>query len=114
MKKDSYKDIEDINKMVNKIKTIRESVSFCEDYDEPYYDEEGAEGMEEVGEMEPLESEEEDIKATEVDTIREIALKGMLKLCKNPQDPNYQTLKKIFTFCEKAITESQEEEAVKQ
>ena len=46
----------------------------------------------------------------EVDQIREIALRGMIKLCKNPEDDRYQALKKIFQFCDKAAENKDREE----
>ena len=45
----------------------------------------------------------------EVDQIREIALKGMIKLCKTPEDDRYQALKKIFQFCDKAAENKDKE-----
>jgi hypothetical protein len=45
----------------------------------------------------------------EVDQIREIALRGMIKLCKNPEDDRYQALKKIFQFCDKAAENKDKE-----
>lgn len=47
---------------------------------------------------------------SEVDRIREIALRGMVKLCHNTEDPAYDALKKIFQFCDKA-NEKKEESA---
>lgn len=52
------------------------------------------EGLEEMG--------------SEVDRIREIALRGMVKLCHNTEDPAYDALKKIFQFCDKANEKKEE------
>ena len=45
---------------------------------------------------------------SEVDRIREIALRGMVKLCHNTEDPAYDALKKIFQFCDKANEKKEE------
>ena len=47
---------------------------------------------------------------SEVDTIREITLKGMTKLCKTPDAPEFQTLLKIFQMCNKVGKENLPEE----
>ena len=47
---------------------------------------------------------------SEVDRIREIALRGMVKLCHNTEDPAYDALKKIFQFCDKANEKKEEPE----
>ena len=85
---------------------------------EPTVGAEGAEGGDEVAtggvnldKLKPEEPTEEDglRELGEVDTIREIALKGMIKLCKNPEDERYQALKKIFQFCDKAAETKEKE-----
>ena len=45
---------------------------------------------------------------SEVDRSREIALRGMVKLCHNTEDPAYDALKKIFQFCDKANEKKEE------
>jgi hypothetical protein len=59
--------------------------------------------------MEKIDPEKEGMqeldKMGEIDRIREITLSGMHKLCKNPQDPKYQALKKIFQMCDKGVEE---------
>lgn len=45
---------------------------------------------------------------SEVDRIREIALRGMVKLCHNTENPAYDALKKIFQFCDKANEKKEE------
>lgn len=130
MKKEQYMNaLNEIQGMIGKVKTINEAIQFNEDdFDNQFGGEEttepeqepvaasaeqavGAEGGDEVAtggvnldKMKPEEPTEEDglRELGEVDTIREIALKGMIKLCKNPEDERYQALKKIFQFCDKA------------
>ena len=46
-----------------------------------------------------------------VNQIREIALKGMVALCKTPEDPQYEVLKQIFNYCDKANKKKSEEQA---
>lgn len=137
MKKEQYMNaLNEIQGMIGKVKTINEAIQFNEDnFDSEFGGEEtpepetepvtagaeqpvGAEGGDEVvtggvnlDKMKPEEPTEEDglRELGEVDTIREIALKGMIKLCKNPEDERYQALKKIFQFCDKAA-ESKDKE----
>lgn len=137
MKKEQYMNtLNEIQGMIGKVKTIKEAIQFNEDNfdsefgadDEMDPNEEpvaagaeepvGAEGGDEVAtggvnlsKMKAEEPTEEDglRELGEVDTIREIALKGMIKLCKNPEDERYQALKKIFQFCDKAA-ESKDKE----
>ena len=112
------KTLKDIQEMASNIRTLNEAINFGENYDEDY---EGmtpdqqemptspdgkdfAEGGAKLGNMEPEEPDPEEglRELGEVDQIREIALRGMIKLCKNPEDDRYQALKKIFQFCDKA------------
>ena len=55
-------------------------------------------GMEELDEM------------GAIDKIREITLSGMHKLCKEPQNPQYQALKKIFQMCDKGVDEEMKQQ----
>jgi len=125
MKKEQYlKDLHAIQDMAGKIRTINEAIQFGEDFNEEPYQGEGmeaepitpqhdecADGQCDLAKMKGEEPTEEDglRELGEVDTIREIALKGMIKLCKNPEDERYQALKKIFQFCDKAA-ESKDKE----
>lgn len=138
MKKEQYMNaLNEIQGMIGKVKTIKEAIQFNEDnFDSEFGGEEepatepepavagaeqqpmGAEEHDEVAtggvnldKLKPEEPTEEDglRELGEVDTIREIALKGMIKLCKNPEDERYQALKKIFQFCDKAA-ESKDKE----
>jgi len=117
--KEAYaKELKSIQDMASSIRTLNESIRFGEEYDEDY---EGmapeeqemptspdgkdfAEGGAKLGNMEAEEPDPEEglRELGEVDQIREIALRGMIKLCKNPEDDRYQALKKIFQFCDKA------------
>ena len=117
--KEQYqKELKSIQDMASSIRTLSESIRFGEEYDEDY---EGmapeeqevptspdgkdfAEGGTKLGNMETEEPDPEQglRELGEVDQIREIALRGMIKLCKNPEDDRYQALKRIFTFCDKA------------
>jgi hypothetical protein len=42
-------------------------------------------------------------KMGELDQIREITLKGMLKFSNQPEHPQFQALQKIFQLCNKAV-----------
>lgn len=129
-----YNDLEEIQGIVGKIRgiTINEAINFQEDFEDevPAADpsaqgempdaqpdggiEGNVEGGKNLASMQP--DEEPDPEnglremGDEVDAIREIALKGMIKLCKNPEDDRYQALKKIFTFCDKAAETKKEEQ----
>ena len=127
-----YSDLEEIQGIVGKIRNINEAVNFQEDFEDEVQPEvpaeepavaepapveppiEGdAEGGMDLAKIQPEEPSEEDglrELGDEVDAIREIALKGMIKLCKNPEDERYQALKKIFTFCDKAAEVKKEEQ----
>ena len=92
--------LNEIKGMVDKIKNLNETVCFEEDF----------ENKEELPvENEPVPAEEEtadkftEFEETEnsVAKIRKIALEGMIKLCETPDNDEYQTLKKIFQFCDK-------------
>ena len=116
-----YNALEEIQGIVGQIRSINEAINFQEDFEddvqqpEPDFsgeepvaeppiegDAEGGRALDKLPAEEP--SEENGLRelGDEVDAIREIALKGMIKLCKNPEDERYQALKKIFTFCDKA------------
>ena len=125
-----YNELEEIQGIVGKIRNIDEAINFQEDFeDEPQPDAPAEEPVAPAPEEAPIEgdaeagmdlakvqaeepSEEDGLRelGNEVDAIREIALKGMIKLCKNPEDERYQALKKIFTFCDKAAEVKKEEQ----
>ena len=124
-----YNALEEIQGIVGQIRSINEAINFQEDFEddvqqpEPDFsgeepvaeppiegDAEGGRTLDKLSAEEP--SEENGLRelGDEVDAIREIALKGMIKLCKNPEDERYQALKKIFTFCDKAAEAKKGEE----
>ena len=131
-----YEDLTKIRDMASHIRTISEAISFEDDYgygeeeqpepqdapapaepeaEQPPMEDGSAEGARDLSKMKAMAGEEpteEDglRQLGEVDQIREIALRGMIKLCKNPEDPSYQALKKIFQFCDKAV-ETKDEKA---
>lgn len=113
-KRNITEELKQIHDMCSRIRNINESLSFAEDED-MYGDEEemmpqGEEPMQ--GEQQPMQSqadvENQEIESQMMDenspinTIREIALKGMVRLCKTPEDPEYEVLKKVFTMIDKA------------
>ena len=124
-RKEYEKTLKDIQDMASNIRTMNESIRFGDDFNEDF---EGvspeemptspdgkdfAEGGQKLGNME-MDNEpdpEEGLRELgEVDQIREIALRGMIKLCKNPEDDRYQALKKIFQFCDKAAENKDKEQ----
>lgn len=101
--------LSDVNDMLNKVRTLNEAIAFDAEYDidhdadfaddeemEPVVDTEVAPEKECVG---PHCNDVDE--ASDIDTIREIALKGMLKYVKQSNSAEYETLKKIFQFCDK-------------
>lgn len=126
-KKEYFKALESIQEMVSNVKTLNEAIRFGDEYDDSEFaaQEDGeqempmspegndyAEGGKALGKIEPEEPDpEEGLRemGSEVDQIREIALKGMIKLCKTPEDDRYQALKRIFTFCDKAAENKDKE-----
>ena len=126
-----YNELEEIQGIVGKIRNINEAINFQEDFEDGMQPEEApaedpavaapeeapiegdVEAGKDLSKLQPEEPDEEDglrELGNEVDMIREIALKGMIKLCKNPEDDRYQALKKIFTFCDKAAEPKKEEQ----
>lgn len=111
MKKNNHFEIlNEIKSLTDKIRSIDEAISYEDEYDEPEVAPQGEEMSAEEPEVAPEGEEGMDCEGgmcmdaeTDVDRIREIALKGMVKLCHEPESEVYQSLKKIFTFCEKAI-----------
>lgn len=114
MKKDK-KYIEALNEtrnFLNKVRNINEAMMFDDEYDandEMYSDDEysDVEDVENNDEM-CIDDECANDLPNEIDNIREIALKGMLKHVKNSKSPEYETLKKIFQFCDKVNNDKPE------
>lgn len=127
MKENYINELESIQNLLNKVRSINESVLYNEEYDnfedemmEPEMQEEmpDEEGVEMGSEMEHVGTEEEGMAQLDemgaIDQIREITLRGMTKLCKTPEDAQYQALKKIFQMCDKAVdAEAKEQQQVK-
>lgn len=111
MKKNYSNEIEFMHGMINKVKSINEMVDLGNDFDE-FDNEEEFGGMEEDFEEEEPEAVQEPMPEegleNAIDQIREIALKGMIKLCKDTENPEYEVLKKIFGFCDKAVEKKPE------
>ncbi len=125
-KRDFLNEINETLAVFGKTSTLDEAVNFAESYDGEYDDlniedngERPEEEIEKTGVAEPVKDTEEvpfsdketeglEEMGSEVDRIREIALRGMVKLCHNTEDPAYDALKKIFQFCDK-VNEKKEE-----
>ena len=123
-KKEYFDTLNSIQEMVSHVRTLNEAIQFGDEYDDqgvPSAPEEEmpmspdgqdyAEGGKALGKVDVEEPDPEEglRELGEVDQIREIALKGMIKLCKNPEDDRYQALKKIFQFCDKAAENKDKE-----
>lgn len=118
MKKDYMKSLEEINRMTSRLRSINESIDFAADYDGEFDDVEDTPAADASSEGRKESAPSEDAKGLEefgdeVDQIREIALKGMIRLCRRTEDPAYDTLKKIFQFCDKANDRKDESQIVK-
>lgn len=103
MKKEHLIELQDIQAITNKLRGIsmNESVNF----ENNMIDEDDF-GFEDGAEEEEEEPQSQDVKQniddeSILDVIREMTLKGMTKLCKTPNDPEFQTLLKIFQICNK-------------
>ena len=126
MGKNYMNELENIQSLLNRVKQLNESVLYNEEYDnfeddmmEPEMSEEmpDEEGQEMGAEISKVGTEEEGMAQLDemgaIDQIREITLKGMTKLCKTPEDAQYQALKKIFQMCDKAVdTEAKEQQQI--
>lgn len=102
--------LNEVNEMLNHVKTLNEAMSFDTDYDiekdfdgeySPETDEFDAEPNMDDVETTSVEDKFGKEEMTDIDRIREIALKGMLKYVKQSNSAEYETLKKIFQFCDK-------------
>ena len=129
-KKEYFDTLNSIQEMVSHVRTMNEAIQFGEDFDDSEYagqeeqpavgepeiptgpdGQDFAEGGKALGKVQPEEPDPEEglRELGEVDQIREIALRGMIKLCKTPEDNRYQALKKIFQFCDKAAENNDKE-----
>ena len=134
-KKQYQKDLMDIKNISNAIRKMNESIMFEDEYDElggmeqePVPGDEVAQEPEEtpvVQQQDNVETGSEaqanikDVKPEdegmaelddmgELDKIREMTLKGMLKFTNQPEHPQFQALKKIFDICNKGVEQKQE------
>lgn len=118
MKKNTSNNIKMIQKMSSRIpKSINEAINFN---DNVAYEGEDMDMMDEPVE-EPIEEPIEEPQITEPEEmgadklladIRKMSINGLAKLADNPDDPNYEMLKKIFLMLDKAVTEKQEQREV--
>jgi hypothetical protein len=107
-----------IKKISSKMpKTINEAINFNEDmaYGDEDIDVMDDEPMEEPME-EPMDAPVEEPQGAGAEKlladIRKMSINGLAKLADNPDDPNYEMLKKIFLMLDKAVTEKQEQREV--
>ena len=117
IKKTSNK-LSSIKNLSNRMpKTINEAINFNEDmaYGDEDMDMMDDEPMEEPME-EPLDAPVEEPQGAGAEKlladIRKMSINGLAKLADNPDDPNYEMLKKIFLMLDKAVTEKQEQREV--
>ena len=124
-KKNYLNELHSIENMLGKVRSLNEAMSFDSEYDEmdpemmgqdevqdmPAEDEAGNEQAQDMSNMDPEEKGMEELdEMGEIDKIREITLSGMHKLCKEPQNPQYQALKKIFQMCDKGVDEEMKQQ----
>lgn len=118
MKKNTSNNIKMIKNLSSKMpKTINEAINFNE---EMAYDNEDMEMMDDEPMEEPMDEpmeapiEEPQEAGAEklLADIRKMSINGLAKLADNPDDPNYEMLKKIFLMLDKAVTEKQEQREV--
>lgn len=132
MNKTKYqKDLMDIQNISNTIRKMNEGIMFEDEYDElggmeqepqpmnepeptaeaepmnepePQDVETGAEAQANIKDVKPEDQGMAELdKMGELDQIREITLKGMLKFSNQPEHPQFQALQKIFQLCNKAV-----------
>lgn len=116
MKKNNIqRNIASMKKISSKMpKSINEAINFneSEDMDLDMMDDEPMEEpMNEPMEA-PIEEPQEAGAEKLLADIRKMSINGLAKLADNPDDPNYEMLKKIFLMLDKAVTEKQEQREV--
>lgn len=124
-KKNYLNELHSIENMLGKVRSLNEAMAFDSEYDEmdpemmgqddaqemSAEDEAGNEQAQDMSNMDPEEKGMEELdEMGEIDKIREITLSGMHKLCKEPQNPQYQALKKIFQMCDKGVDEEMKQQ----
>ena len=130
-KKQYQNDLNDIKNITKTIRRMNESIMFEDEYDnfdnetpeemeEPLPNEEPVDtpvekaqpeeietGVEAQGDIKDADAEDKGMaeldEMGELDQIREITLKGMLKFANQPEHPQFQALQKIFQMCNKAV-----------
>lgn len=116
MKKNNIqRNIASMKKISSKMpKSINEAINFneSEDIDLDMMDDEPMEEpMNEPMEA-PIEEPQEAGAEKLLADIRKMSINGLAKLADNPDDPNYEMLKKIFLMLDKAVTEKQEQREI--
>ena len=118
MKKNTSNNIKMIKNLSSKMpKTINEAINFNDNmaYENDDIDMMDDEPMDEPID-EPMEAPIEEPQEAGADKlladIRKMSINGLAKLADNPDDPNYEMLKKIFLMLDKAVTEKQEQREV--
>ena len=114
MKKITTNKLSSIKRITSKMpKSINEAINFNDDmaYEDNDMEMMGDESMEEPMEA-PIEGPQEAGAEKLLADIRKMSINGLAKLADNPDDPNYEMLKKIFLMLDKAVTEKQEQREV--
>jgi len=114
MKKNTPNNLKTIKNISSKMpKSINEAINFNDDiaYEDNDMEMMGDESMEEPIEA-PIEEPQEAGAEKLLADIRKMSINGLAKLADNPDDPNYEMLKKIFLMLDKAVTEKQEQREV--
>ena len=118
MRNNTSNKLSTIKKISSKMpKSINEAINFNEDmaYGDEDMDMMDDEPMEEPME-EPMDAPVEEPQGAGAEKlladIRKMSINGLAKLADNPDDPNYEMLKKIFLMLDKAVTEKQEQREV--
>lgn len=119
MNKITTNKLSSIKRITSKIpKSINEAINFNDDmaYEDNDMEMTGDESMEDESMEEPIEApieEPQEVGAEKLlADIRKMSINGLAKLADNPDDPNYEMLKKIFLMLDKAVTEKQEQREV--
>lgn len=114
MKKITTNKLSSIKRITSKMpKSINEAINFNDDmaYEDNDMEMMGDESMEEPMEA-PIEELQEAGAEKLLADIRKMSINGLAKLADNPDDPNYEMLKKIFLMLDKAVSEKQEQREV--
>ena len=114
MKKNTSNNIKMIKNLSSKMpKTINEAINFNDDM---AYENDGMDMMDDEPMEKPMEAPIEEPQEAGAEKlladIRKMSINGLAKLADNPDDPNYEMLKKIFLMLDKAVTEKQEQREV--